>query len=259
MKSLSILSVSVCCLLSNLVFDNNFVSKVSDVLVTNEKPKVESHIEYDGFLDLCKEVKDHREERLVNWETFLEFADDPNTMILDTRSREKFELSHIKGAVNLPFTEFTVSELFNLTGYDNEKRILIYCNNNFIGDRVAYELKGNPIKIATNRKSNSKRKSKSRKSRSTEKTNSRIGLGSYFNHLPDDISKDKLLNNYKSLVGSGPSLALNLPTYITLYGYGYQNVYELADLLHVRDDKVSQHLEANNFFYIDGVKVNAIR
>ena len=29
----------------------------------------------------------------------------------------------------------------------------------------------------------------------------------------------------------GPTLALNIPTYINLYGYGYKNVYELSELV----------------------------
>lgn len=33
-------------------------------------------------------------------------------------------------------------------------------------------------------------------------------------------------------------LALNIPTYINLYGYGYRNVYELNELVSVRDRRV---------------------
>jgi hypothetical protein len=33
-------------------------------------------------------------------------------------------------------------------------------------------------------------------------------------------------------------LALNIPTYINLYGYGYRNVYELNELVGVRDPRV---------------------
>ena len=34
------------------------------------------------------------------------------------------------------------------------------------------------------------------------------------------------------------TLALNIPTYINLYGYGYQNVYELSELVSVNDPKI---------------------
>ena len=41
-----------------------------------------------------------------------------------------------------------------------------------------------------------------------------------------DVDKDPL------------TLALNIPTYINLYGYGYRNVYELTDLISVFDTRI---------------------
>jgi hypothetical protein len=34
-------------------------------------------------------------------------------------------------------------------------------------------------------------------------------------------------------------LALNIPTYVNLYGYGYRNVYELDELVKVDDPRVT--------------------
>ena len=34
-------------------------------------------------------------------------------------------------------------------------------------------------------------------------------------------------------------MALNIPTYINLYGYGYQNVYELDELVDVNDSRIN--------------------
>ena len=34
-------------------------------------------------------------------------------------------------------------------------------------------------------------------------------------------------------------LALNIPTFVNLYGYGYENVYELADLVSIEDAEVN--------------------
>lgn len=34
------------------------------------------------------------------------------------------------------------------------------------------------------------------------------------------------------------TMALNIPTYINLYGYGYRNVYELSDLVSVWDKRI---------------------
>ncbi len=36
----------------------------------------------------------------------------------------------------------------------------------------------------------------------------------------------------------GITLALNIPTYINLYGYGYKNVYELSELISVNDTRI---------------------
>jgi hypothetical protein len=35
------------------------------------------------------------------------------------------------------------------------------------------------------------------------------------------------------------SLALNIPTYINLYGYGYRNVYELSELVNTLDKRIT--------------------
>ena len=34
------------------------------------------------------------------------------------------------------------------------------------------------------------------------------------------------------------TLALNIPTYINLYGYGYRNVYELGELISYFDGRI---------------------
>ena len=34
-------------------------------------------------------------------------------------------------------------------------------------------------------------------------------------------------------------MALNIPTYVNLYGYGYRNVYELHELVNVNDPRMS--------------------
>ena len=35
------------------------------------------------------------------------------------------------------------------------------------------------------------------------------------------------------------SLALNIPTFINLYGYGYKNVYELSELISTKNQKIT--------------------
>ena len=56
---------------------------------------------------------------------------EPGTVILDARSRRKFDELHVKGAVNLSFPDIAVDSLAK-TIPDKGTRILIYCNNNFV-------------------------------------------------------------------------------------------------------------------------------
>ena len=57
-------------------------------------------------------------------------ASEPGTVILDARSKEKYDLLHVRGAVNLSFPDITVESLNRLFP-DKGTKILIYCNNNF--------------------------------------------------------------------------------------------------------------------------------
>ena len=45
------------------------------------------------------------------------------------------------------------------------------------------------------------------------------------------------------------TLALNIPTYINLYGYGYKNVYELKDLVMIDDKRLE----------LEGTEVTSVR
>lgn len=136
-----------------------------------------SEVDYEGFYELTNEVHAYRKGRLISLETFFQYADDPNTIILDTRSVGAFDGRHIEGAVNLPFSDFTTASLEKIIG-DKNKRVLIYCNNNFKNDAVF-------------------------------------------------------------MMGKMAPLALNIPTFINLYGYGYKNVYELWEMIDVKDERVN--------------------
>jgi len=80
-----------------------------------------------------------------------------------------------------------------------ETTILIYCNNNFDGNQTDFA-----SKVAM------------------PVTSSGSIITAQFN------------SQEKSLM-----MALNIPTYINLYGYGYQNVYELNELVDVNDPRIS--------------------
>lgn len=142
------------------------------------------------FADLIAEVAKDRDNRLLSLDDFLVEAQKPKTVLLDARSREMYDQRHIKGAVNLPYTEFTEKTLAMIVR-DRETRILIYCNNNFDGDQIAFASK-------------------------------------FF--MPTTSNK---------LGTTARLLALNIPTHLTLRGYGFQNIYELDELVHVSDSRMN--------------------
>ena len=146
-------------------------------VVLGQKPEIPNPaIDMDGYLRTAKEAAAHRESHRLTEDEFIRMSREPGTIILDARSREKFDELHISGAINLSFPDITIESL-NRVLPDKNARILIYCNNNFTGAEQAF-----PTKRIT--------------------------------------------------------ASLNLSTYISLYTYGYRNVYELGPLLDVKTTKL---------------------
>ncbi len=133
-------------------------------------------IDYKGFAELVQKIEPVRYSKRVNEEEFLKMASESNTVILDTRSKAKFDKFHVKGALHLNFSDFNEEALSELIP-DKKTRILIYCNNNFEDAITAMPMKR-------------------------------------------------------------PPLALNIPTYINLQGYGYEQVYELEGYKSVKVSKI---------------------
>lgn len=133
-------------------------------------------IDMKSFLKLSRKAAKHRESRRLTEDEFIEMAKEAGVAILDARSKQRFDELHIAGAVNLSFPDITVDSLATLFPDKNQK-ILIYCNNNFVGEPQAFPTKSAPA-------------------------------------------------------------SLNLSTYISLYTYGYRNVYELGPLLDVKRTKL---------------------
>ena len=157
---------------------------------TSEYPSAK--VSYSDFKTLVETVEEHRSERMIGLDEFLEMSNDPNTIILDTRSAERFERIHVAGAKHLNFSDFNQRSLAELIP-DPNTRILIYCNNNF---------EGNPVDFTTKV------------------------------FIPPTAS-DEVIYEERPVM-----MALNVPTYINLYGYGYQNVYELDELVNVSDQRI---------------------
>jgi len=67
-------------------------------------------------------------------------SEEPGTVILDARSRAKYDELHIRGAINLSFPDITIDSLKAMVP-DRNTRILIYCNNNFMNAPSAFPSK----------------------------------------------------------------------------------------------------------------------
>ena len=97
--------------------------------------EADANIDYAAFQALTQNVEAYRESRLLGWGAFARKAKEPGVLLLDARSADAFAAGHIKGAVNLPFTDFTEESLAAVIG-DKNRPVLIYCNNNFVNDRA---------------------------------------------------------------------------------------------------------------------------
>lgn len=152
-----------------------------------------AYVDFDAYMELAWQAREQRKTRLISLDTFQLFSRDENTVILDTRSKEMYDARHIKGAIHLDFSDFTQLRLSQIIP-DTNTRILIYCNNNFENDDFYFPTKS-------------------------------------ISPQERDIMEMQALPN-------GPkqfplTMALNIPTYINLFGYGYKNVFELSDLVSI--------------------------
>jgi len=103
-------------------------------------------IDYTAFRKIAADVQPVREQRRITEEQFATMAAERGTIVLDARSADKYALRHIRGAVSLPFTDFTAESLARvIPGKDT--RILIYCNNNFLGAPRSLASKSAPASL----------------------------------------------------------------------------------------------------------------
>jgi hypothetical protein len=157
----------------------------------------QAKVSFSDFKQLVAAVEPHRAERLIDFDTFLAMKKKPNTIVLDSRSRFRFERIHLASARHLAFTDFTQENLAKvIPSFDTT--VLIYCNNNFEGDEVDFATK---IVRA------------------------------------EDVRSRQFTTQMR--VQEKPRMmALNVPTYVNLFGYGYEQVFELDELLNVSDPRV---------------------
>lgn len=103
-------------------------------------------IDYAQFQKIARNVAPLREARRLTEEQFATLAAEPGTVVLDARSADKYALRHLRGAVSLPFTDFTTESLAKAIS-EKTTRVLIYCNNNFVGAPRSLASKSPPASL----------------------------------------------------------------------------------------------------------------
>jgi hypothetical protein len=83
-----------------------------------------------AHLRVSAEAARHREPRRLSEADFIRMSREPGTVILDARSKQKYDELHINGAINLSFPDLAIESLAQAIP-DRNTLILIYCNNNF--------------------------------------------------------------------------------------------------------------------------------
>lgn len=176
-------------------------------------------VNFDEYLSLANEVNLYRKDRIITLESFNQLAAQPNVVILDTRSDLMYNAKHIKGAIHLKFSDFTQANLAKLIP-DPTTCILIYCNNNFMANaELTIEDIYFPTKMALPVFPESISGSLIQKQKSS--------------------GPNRNMQTYdEGFVANTITLALNIPTFINLYGYGYRNVYELGELVATNDPRL---------------------
>ncbi len=112
----------------------------SSGIAAPKMPAENPAIDMDGYLRVASEAAEYRKSRRLSEVDFIRMSREPGTVILDARSQEKYNLLHIKGAINLSFSDITVESL-KRTLPNKATRILIYCNNNFINAEEPFPMK----------------------------------------------------------------------------------------------------------------------
>lgn len=103
----------------------------ADMVADGSNPQ----IDYAAYRDLVAEVEPVRAQRLLSMAGFRRMLDrQSEVLLLDARSAEAFAAGHMAGAINLPLPDFTPEALAAVIGPDQNRPILIYCNNNFSDD-----------------------------------------------------------------------------------------------------------------------------
>ena len=97
-------------------------------------------IDMTAYLHGALAAAAHREARRLSENEFIRMSTEPGSVLLDARSPARYGQLHLRGAVNLDFSDFTIASLERLIP-DRNTPILIHCNNNFINADAAFPTK----------------------------------------------------------------------------------------------------------------------
>jgi hypothetical protein len=97
-------------------------------------------IDMQRYLLIASEAAASRETHRLSEQQFIEMSRMPDVIILDARSRQKYDELHVRGAINLSFPDIAIDSLERILP-DKRVRILIYCNNNFLNAPSAFPTK----------------------------------------------------------------------------------------------------------------------
>lgn len=122
-------------------------AQVSAQWSTSPTPTIPNElIDYRGFKNIVAKAEGERESKRLNEADFFAAMTEPGTVLLDARSSIWFEQRHLRGAVSLPFTDWTEATLAKVIPRKHAK-ILIYCNNNFLGSQLSFATKAAPASL----------------------------------------------------------------------------------------------------------------
>jgi hypothetical protein len=138
--SMALSSLALTMIASNTIAQQS-PANTAPVLFNKPRPSIPNPaIDAPGFRQIVQESAAERESKRLTEAEFIKAMQEKGVIVLDARSTRNFDRRHIKGAVNLPFTEFTASELAKVIPKKDSK-VLIYCNNNFGGSPAAFATK----------------------------------------------------------------------------------------------------------------------
>ncbi|MCW7493066.1 rhodanese-like domain-containing protein [Leptospira sp. 2 VSF19] len=123
-----------------MIFTIPLLSESSKKKKAKPAPIENKLINYGEFKRIVNRSEGERETHRLTEDQFLKLMEEDGVILLDARSENRFHILHIKGAKNLPFTEFTKESLSEIIP-EKKTKILIYCNNNFEGNQEAFAAK----------------------------------------------------------------------------------------------------------------------